>query len=53
MKKGNDGAEIEEERREYFIAVTRAGKRLILSRAAIPGMAENAFAISGGDGPSA
>ena len=33
VKKGNDSAAIEEERRECFVAITRTKKRLILSRA--------------------
>ena len=33
LKKGNGSAALEEERRGCFVAVTRAGKRLILSRA--------------------
>ena len=32
-EKGNGSAALEEERRGCFVAVTRAGKRLILSRA--------------------
>lgn len=33
VKKGNDGAAIEEERRSCFVAITRTKRRLILSRA--------------------
>ena len=33
VKKGDNSAEIEEERRECFVAITRTKKRLILSRA--------------------
>jgi len=50
IQKGNKSLEMEEERRNCFVAITRAIKTLTRSYVQIQGMAQKTFSISYGMG---